>query len=310
MSAVPTTIAELRRPAAPEASMPAVQAGFFDLQSFELMQRVAKGFAMSSLVPKDYQGNIANCMIALNLARRINGDPLMVMQSLVIVHGRPTWSSQFLIATANMCGRFTAIRFEFFGKPGTDEYGCRAWANEKSTGEKLIGSDITIGLAKKEGWFGRSGSKWQSMPQQMLMYRAGSWWVRAYAPELSMGLMSADEAGDVFDAAPNADGQFQVTTEDLRAETVDRSTGEIVDERTPPAAEAAAEQAGTTRSDGPTFETAVALIKETDYDAARDIVRDPALFTDEQRASIEKMIENHLAGNTPAQQRAKGKAKE
>jgi hypothetical protein len=186
--------------------LPAVNAGFFDLQSFELMQRVAKGFAASTLVPKDYQGNsaaaIGNCMIALNLARRIGGDPLMVMQNLVVVHGRPSWSSQFLIASVNTCGRFTALRYEFFGTQGLDDWGCRAWATEKSTGEILRGADITIALAKREGWIGRNGSKWQSMPQQMLMYRAGAWWTKAYAPELSMGLMTADEVEDVIDLVP------------------------------------------------------------------------------------------------------------
>ena len=281
MSAVPTTLQDLRRPAAPEQNLPAVQAGFFDLQSFELMQRVAKGFANSSLVPKDYQNNIANCMIALNLARRINGDPLMVMQNLIIVHGRPTWSAQFLIATANMCGRFTALRFEFFGERGTDNWGCRAWALEKATGEKLVGSDITIGLAKKEGWYARNGSKWQSMPQQMLVYRAGAWWVRAYAPELSMGLMSADEAGDVFDADQDQDGNYQVSTEDLRP-NVDQNTGEIrtprkpskaaKDERTPPKEAVQSDLVGQAPAgEGPTFEDCVRLVQDGDFDAAQDL---------------------------------------
>lgn len=188
------------------ARLPAVNAGFFDLQSFELMQRVAKGFCASTLVPRSYQGNtpeaIGNCMIALNLAKRIGADPLMVMQNLVVVHGRPTWSSQFLIASVNTCGRFTALRYEFFGSRGMDDWGCRAWATEKSTDEKLVGADITMALAKKEGWFGRKDSKWQTMPQQMLIYRAGAWWTRAYAPELSMGLMTADEVDDVIDLAP------------------------------------------------------------------------------------------------------------
>jgi hypothetical protein len=269
MSAVPsqqqqvTTLADLRKPQAPEAQLPQVQAGFFDLQSFELMQRIAKGFASSSLVPKEYQGNIANCMIALNLAQRIKGDPLMTMQSLTIVHGRPTWSSQFLLATANMCGRFSAIRFEFFGKKGTDEWGCRAWAIERATNEKLIGADITIGLAKKEGWYDRNGSKWKTMPQQMLMYRAGAWWVRAYAPELSMGLMSADEAGDVYDVTPTQTDEG-VSLGDLRGdEHIDRDTGEITDERsgTPPTDEA------------PTWADVERLIADTDYAAAEDVAK-------------------------------------
>lgn len=235
-----TNLTELKQHKPAESLMPQVQAGFFNLQSFELMQRIAKGFATSSLVPKEYQGNIGNCMIALNLAQRIGGDPLMVMQNLVIVHGRPTWSAQYLIATANMCGRFSAIRFEFFGDKKNDTWGCRAWAIEQRTGEKLIGSDVTIAIARKEGWYGKNGSKWQSIPQQMLMYRAGSWWVRAYAPELSMGLMTSDEASDVFDAQASADGTYSVDIGSLKSdgqssvetiETVDTTTGEIITEK-------------------------------------------------------------------------------
>lgn len=222
-----TQLQSLKQQKPIEELMPQVQAGFFNLQSFELIQRIAKGFAGSSLVPKEYQNNVGNCMIALNLAQRIGGDPLMVMQNLVVIYGRPSWSSQYLIATANMCGRFSAIRFQFFGEPNTDNWGCRAWAIEHATGEKLIGSDVTIGISKKEGWYTKNGSKWQSIPQQMLMYRAGSWWVRAYAPELSMGLMTTDEVVDAFEAKKSPDGSYSVDIESLK--DVDKSTGEILD---------------------------------------------------------------------------------
>ena len=87
-----------------------VMVGFSSQQSFELAQRAAKLLSTSTLVPKEYQGNLSNCVIALNMASRIDADPLMVMQNLVVVHGRPTWSSQFLIATVNTCGRFSALR--------------------------------------------------------------------------------------------------------------------------------------------------------------------------------------------------------
>lgn len=165
-------------------------------RTFELAQRKAKLYSESTLVPKDFQRNIANCLIAMNLANRLAADELMVMQNLYVVHGRPGWSSQFLIATCNQSGRFSAIRFEFFGAPGTDGWGCRAWATEKATGERLQGADITIALAKKEGWFSKTGSKWASMPQQMLMYRSAAWFVRVYAPELAMGLPTAEELRD------------------------------------------------------------------------------------------------------------------
>lgn len=187
--------------------------GFGSLAGFELMQRAAKLLASSTLVPKDYQGQLANCVVALNMANRLGADPLMVMQNLHVVHGRPAWSSQFLIASFNQCGRFSALRFEFFGETGKDSWGARAWAIEKSTNEKLVGADVTMAIAKKEGWISRSGSKWQSFPQQMLMYRSAAWFVRAYAPELSMGLQTAEEVRDVIDITPR--GKVDLETGEL-----------------------------------------------------------------------------------------------
>lgn len=172
------------------------------VQGFAALQRCAKLLSASPLVPSTFQGDkgLPSCVIALNLAGRLQADPLMVMQNLYVVQGRPSWSSKFLIATFNQCGRFTAIRYQMEGEPGTDEYGCRAWATEKATGEKLVGPLVTLGIAKKEGWFNKNGSKWQSMPDQMLRYRSAAWFINTIAPELSMGLPTSDEAQDIEDA--------------------------------------------------------------------------------------------------------------
>ena len=221
-----TTVADLRSQLAPrETSLPAVEAGFNTLQGFELMQRAAKLLSSSSLVPQEYRGNLANCVIALNMAHRVGADPLQVMQNLYVVHGRPGWSSQFLIATFNQSGKFSALRYEWKGAEGKDDWGCRAYAVEKATGETLRGAWVDIALAKSEGWYAKNGSKWKSMPQQMLMYRAASWFVRAYAPELSMGLQTVEEVRDVFDTARSADGTFEVQD---GGEKIDTTTGEVV----------------------------------------------------------------------------------
>lgn len=211
------TLAQLKNQQIATAPAVTVKMGFGDQQAFELIQRAGSLLSNSRIVPPDYQGkdNMPNCVVALNMANRIGADPLMVMQNLVIVHNKPTWSSQFLIATVNTCGRFTSLRYEFFGEPNTNEWGCRAWAIEKETGEKLIGTDITIAIAKAEGWYDKKGSKWKTIPQQMLMYRAGAWWARTYAPELSMGLSTAEEVIDIIDVNPES-GEVNTSTEKLR----------------------------------------------------------------------------------------------
>lgn len=231
-----TQLADMKAPVPREASMPAVRVGFFDLQGFELLQRVSKAFASSTLVPVAYQGNVANCMIALNLSERLRADALMVMQNLYIVHGNPGWSSKFLIASVNTCGRYESLRYEWRGEEGKPNYGCRAWTIERSTGEKLFGIWVDWKMVKAEGWDAKKGSKWLTMPDQMFVYRAAAFWQRAYAPEISMGLNTAEELQDAYDATTLPDGSFTVDVASLKpaaeapvASKVDTETGEIID---------------------------------------------------------------------------------
>lgn len=178
------------------SNMPENTIGFDTLRGFELLQRVGNVFAKSSFVPKEFQGNLANCCIALNLAAKLKMEPLILMQNIYIVHGRPGFSAQFLISTFNVNKKFSPLRYKFEGNPGTDEWGCRAWSIEKETGEKLEGTLITVKLAKTEGWYDKNGSKWKTMPEQMLRYRAAAFFIRAYAPEISMGFYTVEELED------------------------------------------------------------------------------------------------------------------
>ena len=186
---------------------------FANAQAFEAAQRMATALSKATLVPKEYQNNIANCIIALEVAHRMNASPTMVMQNLYIVHGRPSWSSQFIISAVNSCGRFRPLRFEMLGKEGGDDRSCIAWTIEKNIelpkdvqtladakAAKLAileSPRISIDMAKKEGWYGKNGSKWQTMPELMLRYRSASFFGRLYAPEILMGMQSAEESEDI-----------------------------------------------------------------------------------------------------------------
>lgn len=170
-------------------------AGFSNAASFDLLQRQAKLLASSELVPKEFQGKIANCVIALEIANRIGASPLAVIQNLYIVHGKPSWSSQFIIAALNSTGKFSPVRFTMEGEG--DKKTCTAWAVEKSTGEKLEGPAASIDMAKKEGWLTKNGSKWQTMPDLMLRYRAATFFGRLYAPEILMGMKTYEEVVDI-----------------------------------------------------------------------------------------------------------------
>lgn len=245
---------------------------FFDPVQFETMQRVCKMFASSDLVPDTYKPKlkpipnganpemvaaiqaenkaamdkaVANCMIAVEVSMRIGASPLMVMQNMAVIYGRPSWSSKFLIATVNSCGRFEPLQFRFTNKgnigkvdyvdyvwndhtrrkeavtrtlDGTNiaNLECVAYTTKKGSKDVLESAPVSILLAIEERWFTKDGSKWRTMPRQMLMYRAASMWTNAYAPELSMGMRTIEEQQDIvdvdFEEIPSQSGASSTNT--------------------------------------------------------------------------------------------------
>jgi hypothetical protein len=165
--------------------------------AFDMLQRQAKMFSASTLVPKDFQGNIANCAIAINIAKRLGTDPFMTIQNVDVIHGRPSFRATFLIAMVNSSGRFEPLQFKMEGAEGSPDRSCIAWAKSKDDGSVLEGPKITLAMAKAEGWSTKSGSKWITMPELMLRYRSAAFFARLYAPDITLGMMTADEAHDV-----------------------------------------------------------------------------------------------------------------
>lgn len=221
-------------------------AGFSSASAFELLMRQAKLISSSSLVPEqfsifdkngklksreDQNYALSNATIAMEMAGRIGASPLMVCQNLYIVHGRPGWSSQFIIACINSSGRFSPLRFDITGEG--DGKTCVAWAEEKGTGQRLESPPVSIGMAKEEGWYGKNGSKWKTMPDLMLRYRSAAFFGRIYAPDLMMGIKPVEELQDVIDIKPepatNHSKAAEIASrfEEEKVIAADQATGEV-----------------------------------------------------------------------------------
>ena len=167
-------------------------------REFALNQRRANMLAASTIAPKEYQGNIANCVIAMEMAKRLNTGELEIMQNLHIIHGRPSFSSAYLIARINTSGILKGrLKFRMTGEKGTDTYGCIAYGIDRETEEELTGTEVTIKMAKDQGWWSKNGSKWPVMTEQMLQYRAAAFWSRINAPDATMGMHTEEEVQDV-----------------------------------------------------------------------------------------------------------------
>lgn len=171
----------------------------------------AQFYADSTIVPAQYQKNPSNCFIAIEMANRIGANPFQVMQSLNVIKGKPSWSSAFIIAAVNQSGRFkTPINYQMEGDATKGTLSCIAWAISKD-GTKCESIKVTQEMARLEGWSTKEGSKWKTMPELMIRYRAAAFFGRQYCPDLLLGLMTTEEARDIVDV-----DYTEVPTEEIK----------------------------------------------------------------------------------------------
>lgn len=170
---------------------------FSSAENFQEIYNVGKMFASSTLVPQSYQGKPMDCTIAVDMANRMGVSPMMVMQNLYVVKGKPSWSGQACMSMIRASREFKNVRVIYTGVKGEDTWGCYIQAEHRESGESIKGTEVTMKMAKDEEWYGKTGSKWKTMPEQMLAYRSAAFFARVYIPNSLMGLYVEGEAEDI-----------------------------------------------------------------------------------------------------------------
>ena len=169
-----------------------------DKKQFDQLLRAANMLSQTSIIPATYQGKPQDCFVALEMATRMGVSPLVVMQNMYVVKGKPAWAGQACTMFINSCGKFTQVKHVYTGEKGTDSRGCYVTATRISDGVQVNGVEVTLAMAKAEGW--TANTKWRTMPELMLAYRASAFFARVHCPEALMGVQLADE---IYDADAN-----------------------------------------------------------------------------------------------------------
>lgn len=187
-----------------------------DVKTFEATQRMAKLLAESSIVPQAYKGKIADCVIAIDIANRMGLSPMVVMQNSQVVSNNFSWKGTACKAMIDGCNRYSKTRYVEIGEEGTDSEGVYLEATTKE-GEIIKGVSVTVGMAKKEGWWGRN-PKWANLTSLMLRYRAAAFFMRTECASLAMGFLTAEENEDIANLKNKKSDLTTILDEEIKGE--------------------------------------------------------------------------------------------
>ena len=170
--------------------------------AFNQILRAADMLSKTSIIPQSYQGKPQDCFVAIEMANRMGVSPMVVMQNMYVVKGKPSWAGQACTMLINSCGKFKDVKHIYTGEKGKPNRGCYVTATRISDGSQVDGVEVTMQMAQAEGW--TSNSKWRNMPELMLAYRASAFFARVYCPEAMMGVQTAEEVYDADSTPINA----------------------------------------------------------------------------------------------------------
>lgn len=208
------------------------------LPDIAALQKVAKVYAASSFLPSAWRKlpeseRLANLIIIINRAAALKCDPLLLLQNLNIIAGQMCWKSTFLLQLL-MANGWVGAKYEMTGDPTSPDFwehnfnGCTFSAINPATGEREMGTKITVAMIKGEGWLDREGSKWRTMPEQMLKYRAVAFFARSNAPAVMGGFMAQDEIEDMV-AQERAPAPMVSPAQVVEAEQPKELSGDIIE---------------------------------------------------------------------------------
>lgn len=163
------------------------------IDAVDKLYKYSEILAGSTIIPSHYRGKTSDVFVAVQTAYRMNLDPMMVMQGTYIFQGRLGMYTSFAISLANSSGILQGgIHYKLEGSD--EDLKVTAFSTIKANGQEI---SYTIGMkeAKAEGW--TKNTKYSSLPELMLRYRAATLLIRTHIPEVLNGMHTVEELRDV-----------------------------------------------------------------------------------------------------------------
>lgn len=161
-------------------------------QTFEQALTFAQYLSDSNMVPKDFQGKPANCLIAMQWGTELGMKPLQAIQNIAVINGRPALWGDAVIALVLASPVCDYVNEEDDGTTAI----CRV---RRKGGEEQIRSFSTED-ARQAGLAGKQGP-WTQYPKRMRQLRARAFALRDVFPDVLRGMAVAEELQDMETAA-------------------------------------------------------------------------------------------------------------
>lgn len=167
-------------------------------QTFNEQMRFAEVVSQAKgMLPRAYEGNPANVLVAIQYGASLGIEPMAALQNIDVIQGTPTLSAKAVAAMVRANGHKLWV--------SEDEQNMSATCTIVRNDDK----EHPVTVTRDKAWAQRMGlltkDNYKKQPTTMLMWRAVTACANRACPELFLGLggaYTADELHDMDDMAP------------------------------------------------------------------------------------------------------------
>ena len=182
----------------------------------------AKALATSNLLPQAYQKQPANILVAIEYGEALGLAPMVAIQQISVIQGKPTMSAQLMGALVRQAGHRLRIAVDEKTKSVVAEL------TRSDDPDFTFRSVWSMDRAQAAGLSGKGGS-WKTYPLAMLKARAITEVCRDGCPEVLAGVAYTPEELEPTSTATVSTAHLAPPTPDTTDDVVDFDTGEIVE---------------------------------------------------------------------------------
>lgn len=156
--------------------------------------KVAQALAKSQFVPKAFQGQPSEILIAAAMGARLGLDVFSALQSIAVVNGKPSLYGDALLA---VCQARPDWRGQVVTWTGQGDAEAVTVTVKRQTGADVLTYDgkFSVTDAKKAGVWTKAGP-WSQYPRRMLELRARSYALRGAFADALLGFHAREEVED------------------------------------------------------------------------------------------------------------------
>ena len=152
----------------------------------------SKFLASSTHIPKDFQGNPNNILVAIQWGYEIGLAPMQALQNIAVINGRPSLWGDSMIAVCKAHPDWRGISETYIEEE--DKAVCLVKRNVHGEIEETR-SEFSYKDAQRANLTNKPGP-WKNYPKRMLQLRARGFALRDAFPDAIKGLITAEEAQD------------------------------------------------------------------------------------------------------------------